>query len=233
VDIIERTDGVPLFVEEMTKAVLEAGGAEEGERAVSAMPSPSVAVPASLHASLMARLDRLGPAKDVAQIGAVIGREIPDALLAAVSLKEDRELRLALNVLVEGGLLFRQGSPPHATYLFKHTLVQDAAYSMLLRERRRSLHARVAEVLETQFPEIAESQPEVVARHCTDAGLIAKAAAMWAKAGRRSLARSALVEAIAQLTQALDQMATLSATPALRREQIELQVAPPTTIWER
>jgi predicted ATPase len=122
-----------LFVEEMTKAVLEAGGAEEGERAVSAMPSPSVAVPASLHASLMARLDRLGPAKDVAQIGAVIGREIPDALLAAVSLKEDRELRLALNVLVEGGLLFRQGLPPHATYLFKHTLVQDAAYSMTRR----------------------------------------------------------------------------------------------------
>ncbi len=224
-EIVERTDGIPLFVEEMTKAVLEASGAQASERAVSAIPSSSIAVPASLHASLMARLDRLGPAKEVAQIGAVIGREISHALLAAVSLKEDRELGSALNVLVEGGLLFRQGLPPHATYLFKHALVQDAAYGTLLRERRRSLHARVAEVLETQFPETAESQPEIVARHCADAGLTEKAAALWAKAGRRSLARSALAEAIAQLTRALDQMATLPATPALRRQQVELQVA--------
>ena len=127
--------------------------------------------------------------------------------------------------LIGAGLLFRQGTPPHATYLFKHGLVQDAAYSTLLRERRRALHARIAEVLETQFPETAESQPELVARHCTEAGLIERAAAFWAKAGRRSLARSALVEAIAQLNRALDQMATLTATPALRQKQIELQVA--------
>jgi class 3 adenylate cyclase/predicted ATPase len=224
-DIVERTDGVPLFIEEMTKAVLEAGGEEDAERAVASIPPPSLAVPASLHASLMARLDRLGSAKEVAQIGAVIGREFSHALLAAVARKDERVLQAALEGLTGAGLLFRQGSPPHATYLFNHALVQDTAYSTLLRERRRGLHARIAEVLEIQFPEIAESQPELVARHYTEAGLIEKSAAFWAKAGRRSLERSALVEAIAQLNRALDQMATLTATPALRREQIELQVA--------
>ena len=122
-------------------------------------------------------------------------------------------------------MLFRQGVPPHATYLFKHALVQDAAYGTLLREPRRALHARIAETLESQFAEIAESQPELLARHCTEAGLIEKAAGLWGKAGQRSLARSALVEAVAQLTRALDQMAALPGTPALRREQIKLQVA--------
>ena len=123
------------------------------------------------------------------------------------------------------GLLFRQGVPPHATYLFKHALVQDAAYGTLLREPRRALHARIAETLESQFAEIAENQPELLARHCTEAGLIEKAASLWGKAGQRSLARSALVEAAEQLTRALDQIATLPSTPALRREQIKLQVA--------
>ena len=123
------------------------------------------------------------------------------------------------------GLLFRQGAPPHATYLFKHALVQDAAYGTLLREPRRALHARIAETLESQFAEIAESQPELLARHCTEAGLIEKAASLWGKAGQRSLERSALVEAAEQLTRALDQIAALPATPALRREQIKLQVA--------
>ena len=139
--------------------------------------------------------------------------------------KEEADLQAALNRLTSAGLLFRQGEPPNASYLFKHGLVQDAAYSTLLRERRRGLHARIAEALEKQFLEISESQPELVARHCTEAGLIEKAAGFWAKAGRRSLAHSALVEAIAQLTRALDQIATLPTTPALRREQIELQVA--------
>ena len=224
-DIIERTDGIPLFVEEMTKAVLEAENEGATERAVAAIPSPSVAVPASLHASLMARLDRLGSAKEVAQIGAVIGREFPHALIAAVARKAEPELRSALDRLIEAGLLFRQGVPPHATYLFKHALVQDAAYGTLLREPRRALHARIAETLESQFAEIAENQPELLARHCTEAGLIEKAAGLWGKAGQRSLERSALVEAAEQLTRALDQIATLPATPALRREQIKLQVA--------
>ena len=224
-EIVERTDGIPLFVEEMTKAVLEAESEGAARRTVAAVPSPALAVPASLHASLMARLDRLGPAKEVAQIGAAIGREFSHALLAAVARKPEAELGSALDRLVQAGLLFRQGVPPQATYLFKHALVQDAAYGTLLREPRRALHARIAETLESQFAEIAESQPELLARHCTEAGLIEKAAGLWGKAGQRSLARSALVEAAAQLTRALDQIATLPGTPALRREQIKLQVA--------
>ena len=225
-DIIERTDGIPLFVEEMTKAVLEAVGEGAAMQMAAAVPSPPVAVPASLHASLMARLDRLGgPAKEVAQIGAAIGREFSHALLAAVMRKPEMELQSAVDRLVIAGLLFRQGVPPHATYLFKHALVQDAAYGTLLREPRRALHAHIAETLERQFADIAEHQPEVLAHHCTEAGLIEKAAGLWGKAGRRSLERSALIEAVEQLTRALAQITTLPATPALRREQIELQIA--------
>jgi class 3 adenylate cyclase/predicted ATPase len=224
-DIIERTDGIPLFVEEMTKAVLEAENEGEAKRTAAMVPSPALAVPASLHASLMARLDRLGPAKEVAQIGAAIGREFSHALLAAVVRKPEAELGSALDRLIAAGLLFRQGVPPHATYLFKHALVQDAAYGTLLREPRRALHARIAEALESQFAEIVERQPELLARHCTEAGVIEKAALLWGKAGQRSLARSALVEAVEQLTRALAQIAALPATPALRREQIKLQVA--------
>ena len=224
-EIVERTDGIPLFVEEMTKAVLEAEGEGEARRTAAAVPSPALAVPASLHASLMARLDRLGSAKEAAQIGAAIGREFSHALLAAVVRKPEAELSAALDRLIAAGLLFRQGVPPHATYLFKHALVQDAAYGTLLREPRRALHARIAEAIESQFAEIAERQPELLARHCTEAGLIEKAAGLWGKAGQRSLQRSALVEAGEQLTRALDQIAVLPGTPALRREQIKLQVA--------
>ena len=224
-DIIERTDGIPLFVEEITKSVLEANDDETAKEAVAAIPSPSIAVPTSLHASLMARLDRLGPAKEIARFGAAIGREFSHTLLVAVARKPEAEIVSALNRVIDAGLLFRQGSPPHATYLFKHALVQDAAYGTLLREQRRSLHARIAEALESHFEEIAENQPEVLARHCNEAGLIEKAASLWGKAGQRSLERSALVEAAEQLRRAIDQMATLPPTPALRREQIELQVA--------
>jgi class 3 adenylate cyclase/predicted ATPase len=223
-EIIERTDGIPLFVEEMTKAVLEANSEVEAIKTAAAVPSTAHAVPASLHASLMARLDRIGSAKEVAQVGAAIGREFSHPLLAAVARKSEADLGSALDRLIEAGLLFRQGVPPQATYLFKHALVQDAAYGTLLREPRRALHARIAEALESKFTEIAESQPELLGRHCTEAGLIEKAAALWGKAGQRSLDRSALVEAIDQITRALDQIAALPATPALRREQIKLQV---------
>ena len=234
-DIIERTDGIPLFVEEMTKAVLEAESEGEARRTAAAVPSPALAVPASLHASLMARLDRLGPAKEVAQIGAAIGREFSHALLAAVVRKPEAELGSALDRLIAAGLLFRQGVPPHATYLFKHALVQDAAYGTLLREPRRALHARIAETLESQFAEIAESQPELLARHCTEAGLIEKAAGLWGKAGQRSLERSALVEAAEQLTRALDQIATLPATSraASRRDQASGRAHNPTPARQR
>jgi predicted ATPase len=223
-DIVDRTDGIPLFVEEMTKAVLEAGSEDAAQRTAAAIPSAALAVPASLQASLMARLDRLGSAKELAQIGAGIGREFSHALLSAVVSKPEPELASALDRLIAAGLLFRQGIPPHASYLFKHALVQDAAYGTLLREPRRTLHASIAEALERQFAEVVENQPELLARHCTEAGLIEKAAGLWGKAGQRSLARSALIEAIEQLTRALTQIATLPATPALRREQIKLQV---------
>jgi class 3 adenylate cyclase len=178
-DIIERTDGIPLFVEEMTKAVLEAEDEGEARRTVASVPSPALAVPASLHASLMARLDRLGSAKELAQVGAAIGREFSHEVLAAVARKPAAELGSALDRLIAAGLLFRQGAPPHATYLFKHALVQDAAYGTLLREPRRALHARIAEAIETHFAEVAESHPELLARHFTEAGLIEKAAGLW------------------------------------------------------
>jgi class 3 adenylate cyclase/predicted ATPase len=225
-DVIERTDGIPLFVEEMTKAVLEAESETAAERTVAAVPSRARAVPASLHASLMARLDRLGgPAKELAQIAAAIGREFSHPLLASVVRRPEAELESALNRLVAAGLLFRRDEPPHATYLFKHALVQDAAYGTLLREPRRTLHARIAETIESEFADIAENRPELLARHWTEAGMIEKAAFLWGKAGQRSLARSALVEAAEQLRRALDQIATLPSTSVLRGEQIKLQIA--------
>ena len=226
-DIIERSDGIPLFVEEMTKAVLEAGGESKAEKT----PALTAAVPASLHASLMARLDRLGSVKVVAQIGAVIGRQFPHALIAAVAAKAEPELRSALHQLIEAGLLFSQGVAPHATYLFKHALVQDAAYDTLLREPRRALHAQIADALERQFADIAENQPEILARHCAEAGLLEKAAALWDRAGQRSLERSALIEAVEQFTRGLDQIAALPATPPLRQRQIKLQIGLANSIY--
>ena len=207
----------------MTKAVLETTSEDEARRTAALVPSPAMAVPASLHASLMARLDRLGGAKELAQIGAAIGREFSHELLAAVACRPEAKLEMQLDKLIRAGLLFRQGAPPDATYLFKHALVQDAAYGLLLREPRRQLHARIAETLESKFSEIAENKPEVLARHWAEAGDIEKAAALWGKAGQRSAERSALVEAIEQLRRALDMIATLPSTPALRREEIKLQ----------
>jgi class 3 adenylate cyclase/tetratricopeptide (TPR) repeat protein len=224
-DIIERTDGIPLFVEEMTKAVLEAGSEAAAAQAVSTVPSPLVAVPASLQASLMARLDRLGPAKEVAQIGAAMGREFSYELLAAVVRKPEAELQSELNRLVVAGLLFRQGVTPHATYLFKHALVQDAAYGTLLREPRRTLHARIVETLESQFLEIAESRPELLARHCTEAGLIEKGIGYWLRAGRNAAARYANVEAIAHLRRGIEAVDHLPNTSMKDRVDLDLQLA--------
>jgi class 3 adenylate cyclase/predicted ATPase len=223
--IIERSDGIPLFVEEITKAVLEAESQSAAELGIAAVPPAAVAVPATLHASLMARLDRLGaPAKELTQIGAAIGREFSHALLAAVVDKPEAELHAALDRIVAAGLLFGQGVAPRATYLFKHALIQDAAYDTLLREPRRALHAHIADTLERQFADITETRPEILARHCAEAGLAEKAATLWGRAGQRSLEQSALVEAVEQFTRGLDQIATLSSTPALRSQQIKLQV---------
>jgi predicted ATPase len=202
-DIIERTDGIPLFVEEMTKAVLEAVGEGAAERTAAATRSSSVAVPASLHASLMARLDRLGSAKAIAQIGAVIGREFSHSLLAAVVRKSPGELEADLERLIAAALLFRQGVPPHATYLFKHALVQDAAYGTLLRSSRQQLHGRIASTLEEEFPEVIEIQPELLARHCAEAGLDEQAIKYWRTAGEKAVRRASNREAIGHFRQAL------------------------------
>jgi class 3 adenylate cyclase/predicted ATPase len=225
-EIIERTSGVPLFVEELTKAILEAGPNELRARvALSSAPSPSRDIPATLNASLMARLDRLGAAKEVAQIGATIGRQFSYELLAAVARMGDAELQACLDRLVQSGLLFRAGTPSNPHFLFKHALVQDAAYGTLLRGRRQELHARIATVLEEQFRETCEMHPDLLAHHCTEAGFVEKAVVYWGKAGQQSISRSALTEAVAQLRQGLDQISRLAITPALRREQLTLQVA--------
>ncbi len=224
-DIIERTDGIPLFVEEMTRAVLEAETEGEAQRTAAAVPSPAVAVPASLHASLLARLDRLGPAKEVAQIGAAIGRRFSYELVAVVAKRHATSLDEALHRLVGAGLVFQYGMPPASEYLFKHALVQDTAYSTLLRGPRHTLHRRIASVLEEQFAAIVETQPEVAAHHFTKAGLVGKAATYWGKAGQRSAARSAMAEAAAQLNKGLDQLALLPNGPERQRQELEFYTA--------
>ena len=198
-DIIERTDGIPLFVEEMTKAVLEAESEEAAERTVAAVPSRALAVPATLHASLMARLDRLGPAKEVAQIGAAIGREFSHELIAAVVRRPEVELTRALDRLIEAGLLLRQGMAPHGTYLFKHALVRDAAYSTLLRGRRQELHGQIVSALQQGFPELVVSQPEVLAHHSAEAGALAEAIEYYVLAAKRATAAMNNKEAKAHL----------------------------------
>jgi predicted ATPase/class 3 adenylate cyclase len=211
-NVTERSGGVPLFVEEVTRLLLE-----RGER------GGVQAIPPTLQQSLMARLDRLGPAREVAHIGAVIGRDFSYALLHDVAGIDDTPLQAALERLAEADILLVQGLPPEADYRFKHALVQDAAYENMLKSRRRVLHRRVAEMLRVAVRVAVE--PELLAHHFTQAGLTEDAIEWWGKAGRRSVERSALFEAVAQFTRALDQMETLPGTPALRREQISLQVA--------
>ena len=223
-DIIERSDGIPLFVEEMTKAVMEATNEGMAERLVSVIPSPSVAVPASLHASLMARLDRLGPAKELAQIGAAIGREFSHDLLAAVAGKPEAEVQPALDRLVTAGLLLRQGSPPHATYLFKHALVQDAAYGTLLRGPRRELHARIAAATEKEMQERVEREPELLAYHYAEAGQADTAAGFWLAAGRLAARRSANSEAIAHLRRGIAAVRGQPETVERNRLELALQL---------
>src|SRR6202008_666574 len=198
--ILARTEGVPLFTEELTKAVLETGIlCNTGDRYVPAGPLPPLAIPATLQDSLMARLDRLAPVKEVTQIGACIGREFDHQLLAAVVSMPETELATALDRLVAAELVFRRGLAPAATYVFKHALVRDAAYESLLRRRRQELHARIATSIEARFPQLVEAQPELVARHFGEAGLGEKAIPYWLQAGRLAAARSANIEAIAHL----------------------------------
>ena len=212
--IIDRTDGVPLFIEELTKSVVESGRMTDA--------GDHLAIPTTLQASLLARLDRLAPVREVAQIGAALGRQFSHELISAVSRMPRQELDDALARLVRAELIFRRGTPPDAEYTFKHALVQDAAYSTLLRARRQQLHASIVRVLEEQFPGTGETQPELLAHHCTRAGLIEKAVAYRHRAGRRAMARSAMIEAVAQLTQGLELLADLPAGD--ERDQLELDV---------
>ncbi|MFL5284016.1 MAG: AAA family ATPase [Rhodopila sp.] len=223
-EIAERTDGVPLFVEELTKAVLEAG--PQAPAALSFAPHSTLLVPATLHASLMARLDRLGPtARDVAQIGAAIGREFEFELLAVVADVPDPQLHEALDRLTNAGLLFIRGTPPQSSYIFKHALVQDAAYGTLLRSRRQRLHGCIAETLQDRFPEIVLAQPALLAQHCAEAGLAEKAITYWLKAGQQALAHSAMAEAVSQLRKGLDVLADLPDGPWRQQQELDLQIA--------
>src|SRR5262245_15089108 len=214
--VVTRTDGVPLFVEELTKAVLEAEGSGV---------SPGRTIPATLQDSLMARLDRLGPAKEVAQVAAVIGREFSYALLEVVSSLADADLQASLHRLVDAELLYARGVPPDAHYVFKHALVQDAAYGSLLKSRRRELHRRVAEVLLARFPEIADGQPELVAHHHTEAGDFDAAVEAWQRAGEQAFARSALGEAAAHYASALAALAQLPESAERNQRELLLQIA--------
>jgi class 3 adenylate cyclase/predicted ATPase len=224
--IVDRTDGVPLFVEELTKSVLESSLLrEDNNRYVLDRALSAFAIPTSLHDSLMARLDRLATVRRVAQIGAAIGREFSYELLAAVSRLPEDELRAALVPLVASELVVQRGTPPDAVYAFKHALVQDAAHSSLLRSSRQQLHAQIAAALETHSPELMETQPELFAQHYAEAGLVKESVAYWGKAGRRSAARSAMAEAAAQFQNGLDQLALLPDDRERQRQELEFRSA--------
>ena len=206
--IADRTDGVPLFIEELTKSILESG-------------VPLVGIPTTLHDSLMARLDRLASVRHVAQIGAAIGREFSYEILHAVASFPEDELKAALARLVASELVFQRGTPPDAVYAFKHALVQDTAHGSLLRSSRQQLHAQIAEALETHSPELIDGQPELFAQHYAEAGLAEKSATYWGKAGRRSVAQSGVTEAAAQFQMGLDQLALLPDDPERQRQKLE------------
>ena len=224
--ILARTDGVPLFVEELTKAVLESGLlVDHGDRYELEGPLPPLAIPATLHDSLMNRLDRLAPTREVAQLAACIGREFSYELLAAAFDGPPLELDRALADLTGAELVFSTGAPSKRQYTFKHALVQDAAYQSLLKSRRQSLHAKIAMVLEKQFPEVAEAQPEVLARHCAEAGLIEQATEHLLRAANQCVATWAMEEAIAHLRHALEMLAGLPDGEARRRRELDLRMA--------
>jgi class 3 adenylate cyclase len=223
--ILVRTDGVPLFIEELTKAVLESGLLRKREHDyVLDGPLPPVAIPTTLHASLMARLDRLTSARQVAQMGAALGRQFSHELLHAAAEMPEHQLNDALEQLVRAELLFRRGTPPHAQYTFKHALVQDVAYASLLRANRQQLHARIAKAYETHFPDVVSAEPELVAHHFTEAGLSEAAIEYWQQAGDLAMARSGHAEAIHHFSTALDLLTRLGEKPDRAGKELELCV---------
>ena len=207
--LIARTDGVPLFVEELTKAAMES----------------DLAIPASLHDSLMARLDRLANAKEIAQLGAALGREFAYDLIRAVSPVDEPALRQALGKLVDAGLLYQRGLPPQSRYVFKHALIQDAAYESLLKTTRQQYHRQIATALEAKRDDAMSTPSELLAHHYTEAGLLEQALPHWQSAGDQAVQRSANVEAISHLTRGLDVLRSLPGSAEHARRELALQVA--------
>ena len=223
--VVAKTDGVPLFVEELTKMVLESGLLQEREERYELTgPLPPLVIPATLHDSLMARLDRLAAVKGLAQLGATLGREFSYELLHAVAPWDEATLQRGLHQLVEAEFLYQQGLPPQATYVFKHALIQDAAYQSLLRSTRQQYHQRIAQVLEARFPDLCATQPELLAQHYTEAGVMTQALPYWQRAGLRAIARSANLEAIRHLTRGLEVLTTLPDTPARAQQELDFQL---------
>jgi predicted ATPase len=226
VQIVEKTDGVPLFVEEITKSLVESGQLEAVDGHYEFTGSLStVAIPATLQDSLMARLDRLVTAKAVAQYAAVIGRQFPYELLQAVSQLDAPTLQRELGRLVAAEIIYQRGLPPQATYMFKHALIQDAAYESLLKSTRQHYHRRIAQILEAQFPETTQAQPELLAHHYTEAGLVEQAVGSWQKAGQSAVQRSAYMEAIAHLRQGLALLETFPETPQRLQREVNMYIA--------
>jgi tetratricopeptide (TPR) repeat protein len=224
--IVAKTDGVPLFVEELTKNVLESGLlVEEPDRFRLDGPLPPLAIPSTLQDSLMARLDRLAAVKEIAQIGAVIGREFSYLMLQAVAGRDEAALRASLMQLEDAELVFRSGEPPAARYMFKHALVQDTAYESLLKSRRQILHRRIAEALRDKFPDVVEAEPELIAEHYTRAGLADPAIVHWGKAGDLALRRSAFKEAIAHLGKAIEMTEAAAGEKGKASEKLKLQAS--------
>jgi class 3 adenylate cyclase len=225
-EIVARTDGVPLFLEEVTKAILESADTGGGRNALSAIPGHRAAVPATLQASLMARLDRLGPeAREIAQTGAAIGREFSYDIVTAVASRPEADTRAALDRLVASGLVFQRGNPPTAVYQFKHALVQDTAYGTLLRGPRQALHERIAAAIETRAPDRAEREPEILAYHLAEAGRFQRAATFALEAGRRAAARSANIEAVAHLRRGVEILAAQPDSDERMQLELALQLA--------
>jgi predicted ATPase len=224
--IVAKTDGVPLFVEEVTKGVLESGLLQEQADHYSLTgPLPPLAIPVTLHDSLLARLDRLGAAKGLAQLGATVGREFAYGMLQAVALWDEETLQRALHQLVEAELLYQRGLPPQATYVFKHALIQEAAYQSLLRSTRQHYHQRIAQVFETRFSDMCTRHPEIVAYHYTEASLSGPAIPYWHRAGQQAFQRSANLESVTHLTRGLEVLATLPDTAGRAQLELELQIA--------
>jgi class 3 adenylate cyclase/DNA-binding winged helix-turn-helix (wHTH) protein/tetratricopeptide (TPR) repeat protein len=224
--VVAKTDGVPLFVEELTKMVLESGLLrEQAGRYELTGPLPSPAIPATLHDSLMARLDRLSGAKEVAQLGATLGRTFSYELLYAVSPWDEERLRQALAQLVAADLLHQRGVPPHLTYIFKHALIQETAYQSLLKSRRQQYHLQVVHAMEQQFPDMAETQPELIAYHYTEAGLGERSIPYWQRAGQHAVERSANSEAVSHFTKGLEVLKALPETPEHIQQELTLQLA--------